>query len=88
MPATIVCIYGARLKSEYIPPPQFLFSVIWKLLARTLHSVRFGKLNASGVYYSYYMISGPNFEFRRPYTNFGTKIPVFRDNSGCLMDTK
>ena len=34
--------------------------------------------HASGVYYSD-MVSGPN---------FGTKIPVFRANSGCLFGTK
>ena len=45
-------------------------------------------LDAWGVYYYIYMVSGPNFEFGRSYATFGTKMPVFSANSGSILGTK
>ena len=35
-----------------------------------------------------FMVSGPNFEFRKIIATFGTKIPVFRAILGSLLGTK
>ena len=44
-------------------------------------------LHTSGLYYNY-MVSEPNFEFKKVKSNFGTKIPLFRANSECLLGKK